>query len=124
MMAETTVRMAGLLGVRPDQDANLVEVRFRNFRDNVYCLEVPDAGLGVLIVALQSQASHLATGNAVQPMTLKSIRTIRLDDRRARLELTLEDTVRLPVVFPRAAMSVLRKAADELERLSSAIPGH
>jgi hypothetical protein len=118
-MPETRVAMAAMLSIT--QNNSQLEVRFRDPQNDVHCIDVPAGVLGGLITALRSHAAALP-GGAGQPMTLDSGRPFTLADGRVGLELLLDGAVRLPVLFPKEAIQVLRKTLDELERLSTRSP--
>jgi hypothetical protein len=118
-VSEHHIEMAAMLAISPS--AGNLQLTFRDPQNDVYRLQVPAALLGGLIVALRSQAEHAQSG-AGQPMTLDSGRPFTLMDGRVGLELTLDGAVRLPVLFPKEAIPVLRRTLEELDRLSRQSP--
>jgi hypothetical protein len=119
IVSERRIQMAAMLSLTPGDSGLLLG--FRDPDGGMYRLEIPAGAIGGLIVALRSHAA-VAQGGSGQPMTLDSGRPFTLLDGRVGLELLLEGTVRLPVLFPREAIPVLRRTLDELERLSTKSP--
>ena len=124
---ELYARFAAILSMEADTENHSVLAHLRGEDDRLYCLDVPEPIIGSFVIGLLSQAKVVApdqTGgeSRTQPMNLNSGRPFRLGDGRIGLELLLEDVVRLPVLFPRSAIAVLRTALKELERLSQTAP--
>ena len=117
-MAETRIRLAGMLGCQSNSTDNLLEFRFRTAENDVLCIEIPEAILGGLMVALRVAAGHIAKTDDVHPMAVELKRLFVLQDGRLGLELLLESVIRLPMVFPKEMVPALRTALDELEVLS------
>jgi hypothetical protein len=117
-MTETRIRLAGMLGSPSNPAGNLLEVRFRTAENGVLCIEIPEAILGGLMVALRVAAGHIAKTDDVHPMAVELKRLFVLQDGRLGLELLLENVIRLPMVFPKEMVPALRTALDELEVLS------
>ena len=115
-MTETRIRLAGMLGSPSNPAGNLLEVRFRTAENDVLCIEIPEAILGGLMIALRVAAGHIAKTDDVHPMAVELKRLFVLQDGRLGLELLLENVIRLPLVF---LVPALRTALDELEVLSS-----
>lgn len=123
-MPELCARMTGVLSVIPDIQSKSLQVRFRDASGQTYLLEFPQAILGTLLMTMITQSQHIApdpnaSTGAAQPMNLNSGRLFVLDDGRSGLELTIENSLRLPLVFPKETIPVLRKALAELERHAS-----
>ena len=121
-MPDKQIKAAGLLSIMPNLQTKTLSLRFRDSLNQVYVVELPQPLLGILTVGLMTQASHIAPapnqpGGAAQPMNLDSGRIFTLDDGRSGLELTMEKTIRLPLLFPKSAIPGLRTALDELERI-------
>jgi hypothetical protein len=112
-VSEHHIQMATMTAII--QSNGGLQLTFRDPHDDVYRLRIPVGVLGALIVALRAQAA--AQGGAGQPMTLDSGHPFRLPDGRVGLELLLDGAVRLSVLLMRDAITVLRRALDELERL-------
>jgi hypothetical protein len=68
---------------------------------------------------LSARAAQLTDNRVGQPMTLNASQPFTIADGRAGLVLLLDNAVRLPVLFPREAIPVLRRSLDTLEGLSS-----
>ena len=118
-MTETRIRLAGMLGCQSNSTDNLLEFRFRTAENDVFCIEIPEAILGGLMIALRVAAGHIAKTDDVHPMAVELKRLFVLQDGRLGLELLLENVIRLPMVFPKEMVPALRTALDELEVLSS-----
>ena len=118
-MPETKITVAAILGMEPATGA--LRVRVRDPENNVYALDLTGPVLGGLTVALNSQAGRFQ-GGIGQPMTLTASRAFTISDGRVGLQLTLDNSLQLPVLFPKEALPILRKAIDELERLSKQAP--
>jgi hypothetical protein len=121
-MPETKIVVGGFMGMEVDRNQNTVTVRFRDVANNVYALNIGGGYLGGLIVGLNSQAANLSDAHANQPMTLVSTRPFTMGDGRVGLMMVLDDSVRLPVLFPPAAIQSLRNSMDVLESHSSGGP--
>jgi hypothetical protein len=119
----TRIRLSTMLAMTADRTNNRLEFQARDAQSQVFCIEIPEAMLGGFIVALNSQAGQLRGSGGGQPMTLNSGRPFTIADGRVGLELTLDNGFRLPVLFPKEAIPILRSTLDELERLSKQAPG-
>ena len=119
---EIYMKFAAVLSIVPDIEKGMLTVRLRGIDGRLYCLDLPEPMVGALIIGLATQAAHLTSTGAVQPMNLTSGKPFTLDDGSAGLELLLENTVRLPLVFPPKSIPVLRNALDELEDLHRKAP--
>jgi hypothetical protein len=118
-MPETQIKIAAMLGMEPTADA--LRLRCRDAENNVYTIDLTAPMVGGLAVALTQQAAQVQ-GSVGQPMTLNAGRPFSIADGRIGLELTLDNGLRLPVLFPKESLPVLRKTIDELERLSKQSP--
>jgi hypothetical protein len=121
-MPETNIKAAIMLGVEPDRQNNVLRLRFCDPSNNVYALDLAEPMIGGLTAALVGQIGQLKQSGVGQPMTLTSGRPFQIGDGRIGLELTLDNALRLPVLFPKEAIPALRKTLDELERLSTKAP--
>jgi hypothetical protein len=119
-MSQNKVELAAVLSVTPTADK--IELQFRDKNNNIHCISIPSGALGGLLVGLRSVAATVPNSGSVQPMTLNSGRPFSISDGRVGLEFTLDNAVRLPVLFPREAIPVLRRSLDELEHLSKSAP--
>ena len=119
---EIYMKFAAVLSIMPDMENGMLTARLRGIDGRVYCLDLPEPIVGPLIIGLATQAAHLTSSGATQPMNLTSGKLFTLDDGRAGLELLLENTVRLPLVFPPESIPVLRNVLDELEDLNKKAP--
>jgi hypothetical protein len=122
-MAVTEIQLSAMLGIEVDRNAHSLRLQARDAHQNIYQINLPESMLGGLIVGLRSQINRLRGSAVGQPMTLDSGQAFTLPDGRVGLELMLDNAVRLPVIFPKEAIAVLRKSLDELERLSGGSSG-
>ena len=113
--AEVYVKFSGLLSVTPQIEEGLLSVQLRSEDNKAYYLDFPESILGVLITALMTQVAYLKPSGKAQTFRLTNGREFIRDDGQPGLELTLEDTVRLPVVFDSQTMAALRTAIGRLE---------
>jgi hypothetical protein len=118
-MPETKIVVGGFMGMEADQSRNTVTVRFRDTAHNTFALEIAGGYMGGFIIGLHSQAANLSDAAANQPMTLISTRPFTMGDGRVGLMMLLDDSVRLPVLFPPAGIQSLRTSMDTLESHSS-----
>lgn len=96
-MPETQIKVAAMLGMESIADA--LRLRVRDPANNVYVLDLAAPMIGGLAVTLTQQAARVQ-GGAGQPMTLNASRAFSIADGRIGLELTLDNALRLPVLFP------------------------
>jgi hypothetical protein len=103
-----------------DAQRGIAKVLFRNATNQSYIVEIPLAILGSFLINLRAIAQQIMAGTSSapflgQPLTLNSGRPFQVSDDRVGLELTLDNGLRLPVVFPRSAIKALRKSLDALD---------
>ena len=111
---EICIKFTGVLSATSDVENGILSFRLMGSDNRAYCLDFPESILGALIVGLKTQAAHFNPSGAAQPMRLTHGREFFLNDGQQGLELTLDDTIRLPVVFDSRTISVLRSAIDRL----------
>jgi len=117
IMPEIAIKIAALLALTHTDE--VLHLQFRDPQNQIHTLELPTPILGGLIVALTSKVGQIQGTGVAQPMALNGGQPFTLPDGRAGLELLLDDAVRLPVLFPKEAIPILRSALDMLEGLSS-----
>jgi len=114
-MPQFYAKAAAMLGVFANVSENSAEVQFRDASDNSYTVDVPEPILGSLIAALLAIAPQLKPSGYGQMLKLTGGRIFQIRDGRIGLELTLNGTLRLPLMFHPNGISALRDALDELE---------
>lgn len=121
-MAEDRIQATAMLSCAPDQANNSLVLILRDREDKAVRLEIPEAILAGLIVALHTQGSHLQPGSTGQMLNVTAARAFSISDGRTGLELTLEGSARLPLIFPRNTIAALGKSVELLEARSTQDP--
>jgi hypothetical protein len=124
---EIYAEFKGVISMFPDPSRRMVQLRLLGVDDRTYLLDLPGGILATLILGLMGQAKALATTTADQtaanqPMNLTTGRLFQMDDGQPGLELTIEDTLQVPLMFPKDAIPKLRKALDALEGMMKTQP--
>jgi hypothetical protein len=121
-MPELYAKANAMLGVLAKLSENSAEVRFRDSKGQAYVIDFPEPILGGMIAALLAIAPQLKPSGAGQVLNMTSGRVFSLPDGRIGLELTLEGTLRLPLIFQKKGIAALRKSLDQLEAQSKKEP--
>lgn len=123
-MPERVTEVTTFKQVMPNRLAGALEVTLVD-AEGPFRLDIPLSILGPLTFGLFAMAPKIAPPDglpAAMVLNLNSARPFALEDGRVGLELSVENDVRLPVLFPESAIQSVRAALDALERLRQSPP--
>ena len=118
--------ITGIKAILPDPKTDMVRVGVNANGEDV-TLHLHKGVLGGLIIGLMKASQAFksdpnATEFLGQPFTLNNARPFVVDDKVHGLELTVEGSLKIPVVFPVNGIEVWRQVVKHLEAASKTRP--
>jgi hypothetical protein len=106
------------------QKTQTLGLRFIGDDNHEYMIDLPEALIGQLVVSLAGKSADLSHTGKMQPMTVDAIRPFSISDGRAGIELTIERTLRVPLLLSADQVDAMKKALDEASALSTVRKDH
>lgn len=120
------IMITGIKSILPDEKTDVVQIDL-NANGQDVTLHLHKGALAGLVVGLVNASKAFktdpnATETLIQPLVLSSARPFVVDPQKFGLELTLERTLKLPVIFPSNGVEIWRRVVQHFEAVLKSPP--